>query len=105
MKIILDGHGGDYCPEQAVLGAIQAVQKRIAYAVKRLHITTAHYSKMLQIYWLAVCICSTIHKHKAFVLNHCWQTWCIEQVIMLAKNNVLQKIKENLSGIEDDNEV
>ncbi len=30
---------------------------------------------------------------------------CIEQVIMLAKNNVLQKIKENLSGIEDDNEV
>lgn len=27
MKIVLDGHGGDYCPEQAVLGAVQAVQK------------------------------------------------------------------------------
>ena len=27
MKIILDGQGGDYCPEQAVLGAITAVTK------------------------------------------------------------------------------
>lgn len=27
MKVILDGHGGDYCPEQAVLGAIKAVEK------------------------------------------------------------------------------
>lgn len=27
MKIVLDGHGGDYCPEQAVLGAIEAVKR------------------------------------------------------------------------------
>lgn len=27
MKIVLDGHGGDYCPEQAVLGAVLAVEK------------------------------------------------------------------------------
>lgn len=27
MKVILDGHGGDYCPEHAVLGAIKAVKQ------------------------------------------------------------------------------
>lgn len=27
MKVIVDGHGGDYCPEEAVLGAIKAIDR------------------------------------------------------------------------------